>query len=246
MGPTQVQAVAVAFDAMGRLVVQTRDPALVVNGVTVKLPGAVIADTGHELFHLGTFAGIACASCHPEGHEDGHTWRFANHGARRTQPLRGGILGTEPFHWAGDMANFTELAHQVFNSRMSGPSLKSEHVDALANWIDKLPQWKPVAAADVAAAERGRAIFNDTKTGCAGCHLGPQLTNNRTIAVGTGEPLQVPSLLGLGYRAPYLHNGCATTLEDRFGSCGGGDAHGVTSALSPSERADLVAYLGTL
>ena len=66
------------------------------------------------------------------------------------------------------------------------------------------------------------------------------------MLVGTGGPFQVPSLLGLSHRAPYMHDGCATTLLDRFTACGGGDAHGVVSQLATGEVANLVAYLESL
>jgi hypothetical protein len=244
--PDQEQVVAVSFDAKGRLLVQTRKPSLFVDGRLVTLPGAAIADTGHELFHLATLAGLACASCHPEGREDGHVWNFSPVRLRRTQAIGGGILGTEPFHWTGDMHDFGMLAHEVFNSRMSGPSLQPEHVAALANWINTIPPWRASVAADDAAAERGRLVFNDPAVGCASCHSGAKMTNNITVNVGTGLAFQVPALRGVGFRAPFLHNGCAATLLDRFGSCGGGDMHGHTSGLSMTERTDLVAYLETL
>ena len=40
-------------------------------------------------------------------------------------------------------------------------------------------------------------------------------------------------------RTPLLHNGCAPTLADRFGDCGGGDRHGHTSHLTPEQVAAL-------
>jgi len=45
-----------------------------------------------------------------------------------------------------------------------------------------------------------------------------------------------------------MHDGCAPTLADRFGSgsCGGGDQHGVTSNLTRAQLADLTAYLTSL
>ena len=58
--------------------------------------------------------------------------------------------------------------------------------------------------------------------------------------------VKVPSLVGVGGRAPYMHDGCAATLRDRFGACGGGDNHGHTSQLSDAELADLIAYLDSL
>jgi cytochrome c peroxidase len=72
-------------------------------------------------------------------------------------------------------------------------------------------------------------------------------TNNTTVNVGTGGAFQVPSLIGVGSRAPFLHDGRAATLKDRFDpSLGGGDQHGHTSQLADSDVSDLVAFLNTL
>ncbi len=195
---------------------------------------------------MATAGGVACASCHPEGREDGHVWNFEKLGQRRTQSIGGVISGTEPFHWGGDMKDFSTLTHEVMTGRMSGPLLRDGHIDALAKWIDAVPPWRAATPVDPAAVDRGRALFASDAAGCASCHTGAKLTNNITVDVGTGAAFQVPSLLGLSYRAPFLHHGCATTIDDRFGSCGGGDKHGKTSALTTSQRADLVSYLGSL
>jgi cytochrome c peroxidase len=119
-------------------------------------------------------------------------------------------------------------------------------VASLFRWIDKIPRLEAPPADDLAVVERGHALFNDADVGCATCHSGDKFTNNASVGVGTGGAFQVPSLLGLVWRAPYMHEGCAATLADRFGACGGGDAHGKTSHLTAEQRADLVAYLETL
>ena len=244
-GP-QGRVVALAF-ASNQLVLQTREPATLVMGSrSIALPGRSRKHTGHELFHLSTVSGIACASCHPEGAEDGQVWTFASLGPRRTQNVSGGISGTEPFHWNGDMDTFGKLAHDVFQSRMRGPSMGDEYVGSLQRWIDKIPRLESPAAEDPAAAERGMAIFNSADAGCATCHNGERLTNNASVDVRTGGIFQVPSLRGLAWRAPYMHQGCAPTLDARFTNCGGGDAHGRTSQLTAQEKADLIAYLDTL
>ncbi|HMJ54370.1 MAG TPA: c-type cytochrome [Polyangiaceae bacterium] len=173
-------------------------------------------------------------------------WNFAALGPRRTQSISGGIRGTEPFHWSGDMGTFSMLAHDVFNARMTGPIISDDHVESLFRWIDRIPRMQPPPVEDPAAVERGRALFNDPGVGCATCHSGEKLTNNATVNVQTGEAFQVPSLLGLAWRAPYLHDGCAATLADRFDPCGGGDAHGQTSQLAASQRSDIVTYLDSL
>jgi mono/diheme cytochrome c family protein len=160
--------------------------------------------------------------------------------------MRGGIVGTEPFHWDGDMTTFTTLVHEVFEGRMSGPPLRPETSDALLGWIDSIPTLPVRAGVDRMASERGRVLFNDTTVACASCHAGERLTNNKAADVGTGKMFQVPSLRNVAARAPFLHDGCAPTLKDRFGACGGGDKHGKTSDLSPAQLSDLISYLETL
>lgn len=203
-------------------------------------------DTGHGIFHVRASSGVACASCHAEAGDDAHVWTFQEIGARRTQTLRGGILGTEPLHWNGDMADFPKLVTDVFVGRMGGFSPEVEQTSALARWIDRQPAL-PLAASDSAAAQRGKALFESEATSCSTCHAGAHLTDNRSVDVGTGAVLQVPSLRGVSLRTPIMHDGCAKSLLDRFSAgCGGGDKHGHTSQLTNPQIADLVSYLETL
>jgi mono/diheme cytochrome c family protein len=245
------QPIAVAYADSIRIV-QTRQPARLIVGDAeiIELGGEPMYDTGHAIFHESANAamGMACASCHPEGHEDGRVWQFADVGARRSQSLAGGILGTAPFHWNGDLDGFDSLMGDVFTGRMAGPELEPTQILAAARWIDTIPAVAISPVADVAAVERGRAIFNDAKAACSTCHSGPRLTNNQSVDVGTLGMMQVPSLRGLAARAPYMHDGCAKTLEERFTNtaCGGGDQHGQTSHLSTDQIVDLVRYLETL
>lgn len=238
------QIVAVAFASSG-LVLQSRTPAELVlsDGRTIALATDTLRDTGHELFHLDAGLGVACASCHPGGREDSVAWEFADLGTRRTQDLRGGILGREPFHWNGDMADFHVLADEVFASRMGGPELPAEYVDALADFIDSVPPPERASAADPDAVARGEVLFRDATTQCASCH---ESGMQESVDVGTGLALQVPRLAGVASRTPLMHDGCAATLRDRFGACGGGDRHGTTSHLTTTQIDDLVAYLETL
>jgi cytochrome c553 len=170
---------------------------------------------------------------------------------RRTQSVAGGILARAPYHWVGDMTDLPKLMNDVFAVRMAaGTTTHSQRV-SLGPWLDRIPAPASVPALDQAAADRGRALFESTETGCVGCHNGALLTNNSRVNVGTNGVFKVPSLLGVGARAPFLHDGCAATLADRFDrtrTCGGaaGDLHGKTSQLDAAQVADLVAYLDTL
>lgn len=209
------------------------------------LGGEDVSDTGHSLFHDDAGAGIACASCHPEGTEDGHVWSFSGFGPRRTQALNAGLAKTAPYHWDGTLADVGAVMTEVFVKRMGGEQQSPERVAALQRWLFALPSLPSLRASDDAAAERGAALFESVDVGCARCHAGEAFTNNTTVKVST-DALQVPSLIGIAHRAPFMHDGCALTLLDRFGPCGGGEEHGHTAQLSQAQIADLVAYLETL
>lgn len=244
------EAIAVAYTTDDVVIVQSREPARLnlPGGVAIVLSDVSVADTGHTLFHANAGAGLACASCHAEGNDDGRVWNFACAGARRTQSLQIGIKGTEPFHWSGDEKDFTELVHDVFTTRMSGPELTPDQIEATLSWVHVQPRIARSPGSDPAAVDRGRVLFNDpAQAACTTCHAGERLTDNRTVDVGTGGGFQVPSLVGIANHAPFMHTGCAKTLADRFSpACGGGDKHGLTSKLTPAQLSDLISFLETL
>lgn len=212
----------------------------------IDLPGAPHNDAGRNVFHRQTTLKIACASCHPEGRDDGIVWNFAQEGARRTQSLAGHILERAPYHWTGDENTLPVLLDDVFAKRMSGGTLTDRQKGALGPWLNRVPAPAPFAG-DPAAIARGQDIFETPSVGCVACHNGALMTNNNRVDVGTGGMFKVPSLLGVGARAPFLHNGCAATLMDRFGSCAGAPGvHGNTSQLTQAQLADLVQYLESL
>ncbi len=255
-GSISEPVLAVAFTPDGRLLAQTREPAqlLVLKELpwgqadAVPLLGDSRLDTGHELFHRDAGGGIACASCHPEGGEDGRTWRFADTGDRRTQALHIGLRDTAPFHWAGDLPNVGALMNEVFVGRMGGIRESALRVSSLSEWLFSLKAPPAIRDATDAAVLRGQDLFRSADVGCTACHSGAKLTNNKAAAIDSiaKTKLQVPSLVAVGYRAPFMHNGCAKTLSGRFDPACGGDAHGNTAALSQPQRDDLIAYLESL
>jgi cytochrome c553 len=153
--------VAVAFDGRDRVVVQTRAPSriVVIDGPVMSIGDEVRRDTGQEVFHAMTDSFLACASCHPEGGDDGRVWAFDRIGRRRTPPVRGGIMDTAPFHWDGDMRSFAHLTSEVFTGRMAGNQLTPEQSRALEHWIDRVPAIPVARPADTASVARGEALF---------------------------------------------------------------------------------------
>jgi cytochrome c peroxidase len=117
----------------------------------------------------------------------------------------------------------------------------------------------------------GWQIFNGEGANCSSCHSGFNFTNGSYQNIGlyqvyddegrgriTLRPeddgkFKVPSLRNVTMTAPYMHDGSIATLEevvDHFMSGGVGHPNqhpnlGVFT-LSTSEKADLIAFLGTL
>jgi hypothetical protein len=248
-GGLSEQPIAVAYDAAGDLLVQTREPAaLWILGATgqtaIALSSATRADTGFDIFHAQAGGMIACASCHPEGRDDGHVW-ILDGDKRRTPSLRGTIAGTAPYHWPGDEPNLNVLVNDVYTVRMDGAPLNTAEMGAITGWVQNVAAPPAPSWVDAASADRGKALFESAATGCATCHSGAKFTNNLTVDVGTGGAFQVPPLVGVGWRTPLMHDGCATTLADRFSACAT-PQHGSTGTLSQQNVSDLVAYLETL
>ena len=243
------QLVAAAYRGQGRLLLQSREPAQLVmwpERIVIPLSTDSREDTGHAIFHSNSSVGISCASCHAEGGDDGHTWKFDVFGTRRTPSLLGTLEGTAPYHWSGDMDGLEMLADKVFTSRMRGPALDAPQKTVLQDWLFALPPPGVRVEKAPAAVLRGRALFENPTVGCASCHGGPRLTTSASVDVGTGGVFQVPSLLGVSARAPFLHDGCATTLRERFDTKCTTDRHGKTSHLSAADIDDLVGYLESL
>lgn len=213
--------------------------------VTINLPGKRRSDGGRDFFHRQTPSGLSCASCHPEAREDGRTWTI-NDTRVRTQSLAGHLLARKPYHWVGDMFDLGILLQDVFTMRMLGGPVVGDDVAKLGQWLDSIPAPKASAPIDPAAVARGKALFESPMVGCDSCHGGTLFTRNQVFDVGTGGRFKAPSLLGVAARAPFMHTGCAPTLRDRFGMCGGGDLHGMTSQLSATQIEDLVAFLESL
>jgi hypothetical protein len=253
--PEATTAVTFGPSDNGTLFAQTRTQLYfidLINGPVeaIALPNPASADTGFDLFHRSAGAGVACASCHPEGSDDGRVWNFAGLGPRRSQALNVGLGTTAPFHWDGTLANVGALMDEVFVGRMGGVHQSPARLAALEGWLFSIKSQPPRRAATDELALRGKALFESEAVGCSTCHSGAAFTNNLSYTVGTSasaELFQVPSLIGISYRSPLMHTGCAATLRDRFEpSCGGGDLHGITSTLLPEDIDALVAYLETL
>ncbi len=204
--------------------------------------------------------GVACATCHLEGREDGHVWMFPD-GPRQTPSLAGRmVLQTAPYHWSGEFNTLQDFMTHTTTLRMGGVGITETMSNQVASYIDWAPvPENPYRTATLSdAAQRGAQVF--VRAECNNCHAGEALTNNKMANVGTyvvsginpddqnklKSGLNTPSLLTLSRTAPYLHDGSAGTLKERLMANKNTDLHGKTSVLTDRDMDDLVEYLKTL
>ncbi len=251
IGPTGFEELATSITVVhGFPWLFAREPSRLWDGSVVRTLGETDPATAEAftVFHTAQSTGMACATCHPEGQDDGHVWVFEDLGPRRTQNIAGGVGSRAPFHWDGEFESLDDLMHDVFVGRMGGEELPPESTDDLADWMDDLPPLRSEVQ-EPGLVEQGRKLFESAAVGCTACHVGDQLTDSNLHVVRAGDDaFKTPSLLGVGGRTPLMHDGCAQTLEERFTNpeCGGGDLHGRTSQLTMLEVQAMTAYLRTL
>jgi YVTN family beta-propeller protein len=210
---------------------------------------------------------FACATCHPDGTDDGLVW-FIKDGPRQTISLAGRLADTAPFNWVGTKGQLRNNMEQTI-ARMGGHGLDGAELADLEQYLlDGLeaPRSPYLAAAGLDAQQRlGKQIFEDPEVGCTSCHSGDAFTDGALYDVGVTTELELrlremaaaeeselpeagffntPSLRGLWYSAPYLHNGRAATLYEALELTDG--RMGLTSQLTPTELDALVSYLLTL
>ncbi len=220
---------------------------------------------GRNLFHDGvdthlTPSGVVtCATCHPDGEDDGLTWFLhttrVSRRLRRTPPAWGARREFFPLHWDGEFADGETLTRATVLGLMGGDGLLVD-AGAVAAWMASLdpPPPRPLPPSRRALAARGRAVFVREDVGCAGCHAGDALTDGRSHPVldpggdhdGALERVDTPTLRAVRTRGPHLHDGRAATLRAVLTTHNPGDRHGRTRHLSAAEIDALVAYLESL
>ena len=160
---------------------------------------------------------VACASCHPDGAQDGRVWQQPE-GLRKTTAFFG-LAHTHPLHWSADRDEVQDFEYTIQSKLMQGTGFlrgkiqpkvgfhpveleektsgRSRELDALAVYCNSFePTQSPHAAGPgklSEQAERGRVLFHDRTVGCAVCHNGPYYTDSNLTRpfklhdVGTGK-----------------------------------------------------------
>ncbi|MFO0554792.1 MAG: hypothetical protein U0271_40825 [Polyangiaceae bacterium] len=215
-------------------------------------------ERGRKIFHDSfdvrvSRDGRACASCHPDGRDDGNTWSSPD-GPRQTLTLAGRVAGSQPFGWFGEHPTLaSHLSLTVRRLGGSGFVTTEDEADltALIHYLEALPAPVPTEpdATEREHLEHGRALFAGAEQGCASCHMGGG-TDRARHDVKSGNPdeasvaFETPSLELVAASAPYFHDGRYATLEALLDATNGTMGH--SKHLSPEDRGDLVRYMRSL
>lgn len=185
---------------------------------------------GEMVFHDGSssFQGwLSCVSCHPAGRADGLNWDLLNDGIGSPKNAKSLLLShaTPPSMSTGIRANYEVAVTKGFHlTKFNYADQKTE--DAVKAFLSSMkPDPSPYLAENgelTEKAKRGKVIFESSEAGCAKCHSGPYLTDQKLHNVGTKgkydkhENFDTPTLIEAWRTAPYLHDGSASAIEELF------------------------------
>ncbi len=210
-------------------------------------------ERGAEIFRRGDdwrisdMGVMACASCHPEGRQDGLSWRLGK-SILQTPMLAGRVVGTAPYKWnGGDETLTASFKHTL--ERLGGrpEDMSSRDLQALAAYVESLPTPHSPTHLDDKAIARGQKLFNGDLD-CITCHNGDKLTDGSQYPFGSRglEETDTPSLVGLAHTAPYYHDGSAGDLYALLTDKGNVHDMADFTSLKPNQVGDLIAYLESL
>jgi cytochrome c peroxidase len=168
------------------------------------------------------------------------------YGAPKNTPTLLGVGPTSPFTWTGEFDRLADQVHQSLRTSLRGPEAEPGMVADLTAYLETLPPPPPRRSADDPAALRGAAAFRARR--CDSCHRPPLYTSTGTRDVGLDDGpgghhrFNAPTLRGISWTAPYLHDGRAATLDDLLKV----HSPGREDSLDSRDRGDLIAYLESL
>ena len=215
-----------------------------------------VADKGELLFYDGTISHdswMSCHSCHTDGHTNGmlnDNFSDASFGAPKRVMSLLGKTGTAPFAWNASAKDINaQIRKSIQHTMQSDEPPADATVTQIAAFLKTLkgpPSIDVVKSnQDPEAIARGQQIFE--RQSCNKCHTPPLYTSPKTYDVGLvdkegNKEFNPPSLIGVGQRSPYFHDGNAKTLRDVLHV----NQHPGNTDLSESDLKDLISFLRSL
>lgn len=264
-------AVAAALTTGSLATALAEEPASDQRQAALVMIGTIAFESPDLLGGTAAARGMSCASCHPRGGAQTRLFIDTLSDKPGNVDVTNGVFSplsedniinpvnipsllgsrhTAPFGRRGNFETIADFTvHAIVNEFIGHPpsDLLLEALVAFQNTLE-FPANRFVdrdgrlidSAPD--AARRGEAIFARPGA-CATCHKPERyFVDHRTHDVGTDGVFETPSLRGAAITAPYAHDGRFDTLADAVDHFIGW----LQLDIDASERADLVAYVGTI
>ncbi|MDA7527790.1 hypothetical protein N8590_02265 [bacterium] len=219
-------------------------------------PASTSWSRGEELFfdaQRSRFGWFSCHSCHVDGHTISQLADTFGDGAagapKRILSLLGG-RDNNPWAWNGSMRSLHDQVLKSGITTMRGDGFSAKEANDLVAYLHTLepppPFRPPIDEQAQKLIEQGKAIFH--KHGCSACHIPPlTYTADTMFDVGLSDEhgmgkFNPPSLIGVGYRRAFFHDGRAKDLPSVFVEYG----HQLSRDVSEAELNLLIRFLESL
>lgn len=201
----------------------------------------------------------SCQTCHYDGGTNSVPTDTTNDGTAftfKTVLDLHHLPETGPWTWHGWQTDLRAGMRKSLTETMLGPQPTEDDVDAMLAYFQTLPSppnpFRNKDGSLTSAAQRGKAIFESERAGCASCHTGPHFTDGEIHDVGLGsrsdryKGFNTPTLRNVYQRVKLLHDGRVDSLEALLTGPHAPEKVAGTGGLSEAEVKDLVEYLKSL
>jgi len=155
-------------------------------------PKLSLAGRGEMLFHDATICfqhWQSCSTCHPDARTDALNWDLLNDGVGNPKNTKSMLHShaTPPAMWTGvretaEAGVRAGIEHILFLER---PEEEAAAIDVYLKSLRPVPSPRLVDGRLSASAQRGKALFESRRIGCAACHPAPLYTDRRRHDVDT-------------------------------------------------------------
>ncbi len=200
----------------------------------------------------------SCSSCHPNARVDALNWDLLNDDIGNPKNGKSMLLShkTPPSMSFGVRSTAEEAVRAgIRHIQFAVPPEEEKVPEAIDEYLKAL---QPVPSPYLVdgklseSAERGKALFESEKIGCATCHPAPLYTDLKLHDVGSRGPydrrddFDTPTLIEVYRTAPYMHDGHYANLKDLFLVGKHGNQAGELDGLTEQQIADLIEYVMSL
>ena len=198
----------------------------------------------------------SCITCHPDARADALSWDLMNDGTNNPKNTKSLLFSHEtPPSMITGVRPDAETAVRAGVIHILFSHIPEEDYCAMDEYLKSLrpvPSPRLTGGGLSESADRGRRLFESSRTGCADCHNGEYFTDMLLHVSTSQDPFEprrefdTPTLREVWRTAPYLSTGHWLTLRETLKEGGHGNGDGRLDRLTDEEFDDLIEYVLSL